>query len=100
RLRHWLGKNPGGVPWLTVSPNCPYFARTLPSLISDETKPEDVDTDGEDHAADEARYFVMSRPTPGSITTKPAPQEWSIGWLKARSASLPGLLGRRETHVG
>jgi hypothetical protein len=28
----------------------------------DEHKPEDLDTDGEDHVADEVRYFCMSRP--------------------------------------
>lgn len=71
RFRHWLGLAPDGQPWMQVSPMCTYFARTIPSLISDETKPEDVDTDGEDHAADEARYFFMSRPMPNA-TSKPA----------------------------
>jgi hypothetical protein len=28
----------------------------------DAKRPEDVDTDGEDHAADELRYACMSRP--------------------------------------
>jgi hypothetical protein len=28
----------------------------------DVQRPEDVDTDGEDHAADETRYACMSRP--------------------------------------
>ena len=28
----------------------------------DEHKPEELDTEGEDHAADEWRYFCMSRP--------------------------------------
>ena len=31
-------------------------------MLYDEHKPEDLDTDGEDHVADEARYFCMSRP--------------------------------------
>ena len=34
--------------------------RTIPSLIHSETKPEDVDSDGEDHAADTTRYLLMS----------------------------------------
>lgn len=46
----------------TVSPNCKDFIRTFPILIHDEIKVEDINTDGEDHAADEARYAVMSRP--------------------------------------
>lgn len=47
---------------LTVSPSCRDFIRTVPILIHDEKKVEDIDTTGEDHAADETRYAVMSRP--------------------------------------
>lgn len=64
RLREWLQIAPDGKPWLMVHPDCAYLIRTLPSLVSDATKPEDVDTDGEDHSADALRYFVMSRPSP------------------------------------
>jgi hypothetical protein len=38
--------------------------RTLPALIHDEHDPEDVDTDGEDHAPDAWRYGLMTRPKP------------------------------------
>lgn len=100
RFRHWLGPSPDGTPWLTASPTCTYFARTIPSLVSDETKPEDVDTDGEDHAADEARYFVMSRPAPGVLGKAKPPAEWSLGWLKHLSQKPSGLLGGREVRVG
>lgn len=34
--------------------------RTIPALVHDDTHPEDLDTDGEDHAADVDRYFLMS----------------------------------------
>lgn len=64
RLRHWLRLAPDGRPWLQSSPRCDYFNRTLPALISDPHKPEDVWSEGEDHAADEARYFATSRPMP------------------------------------
>jgi hypothetical protein len=37
-------------------------------LQHDEVKAEDVDTDGEDHAADDWRYMCMSRPW---ASTKP-----------------------------
>lgn len=100
RLRHWLGKSPDGTPWLQSSPLCAYFNRTIPSLVSDETHPEDVDTDGEDHAADEARYFVMSRPAPGISSQKKETPEWSIGWLKGRMAQTVSRLSRREVRVG
>ena len=39
---------------------CVNSIRTIPALIHDEIRPEDVDTDGEDHAADADRYFLMS----------------------------------------
>lgn len=51
-----------GYPQMYVFENCKAFIRTLPLLVYHETRVEDLDTKGEDHAADEARYFCMSRP--------------------------------------
>ena len=42
--------------------NCKHFIRTIPMLCYDEHKLEDIDTDMEDHIADEWRYACMSRP--------------------------------------
>jgi len=95
RLRHWLRDAPDGVPWLLVHPDCAYLARTLPSLVSAVTKPEDVDSDGEDHAADALRYFVMSRPAPGQGTATPVATPWSLKWVKAQQPVARGLLARR-----
>lgn len=44
---------------------CDDSIRTIPVLQHDDTNSEDLDTDGEDHAADETRYAVMSRPWQG-----------------------------------
>jgi phage terminase large subunit len=97
RLREWLRTAPDGKPWLMVHPDCPYLIRTLPSLVSDEHKPEDVDTDGEDHAADALRYFVMGRPSPGSLASKAPPKPGTLGWLKKQWDSQPvGVLARRS----
>lgn len=49
-------------PMLYVFSTCTNLIRTLPAAQHDETKPEDVDTDGEDHALDALRYACMSRP--------------------------------------
>lgn len=49
-------------PMLYVFATCTDLIRTLPALQHDEHKPEDVDTEGEDHAGDECRYACMSRP--------------------------------------
>jgi hypothetical protein len=43
----------------------------MPLLQYDEHKPEDLDTDGEDHVADEVRYFLMNRPIKPRIPKKP-----------------------------
>ena len=51
-----------GVPMLYFLEQCDDTIRTLPVLQHDETDPEDLDTDAEDHAYDETRYACMSRP--------------------------------------
>jgi hypothetical protein len=51
-----------GPAMLFVFSTCRDFIRTVPVLQHDAMRPEDLDTDGEDHVADEARYACMSRP--------------------------------------
>lgn len=41
---------------------CKNFIRTVPNLTYSATKPEDIDTDLEDHIYDECRYVMMERP--------------------------------------
>ena len=45
-----------------VFETCKDFIRTIPLMIYDDHHPEDLDTDLEDHIADETRYALMSRP--------------------------------------
>ena len=45
-----------------VFDNCRAFIRTIPLLQFSKTEPEDLDTEQEDHVADEWRYLCMSRP--------------------------------------
>lgn len=49
-------------PMLYVFSTCPHLIRTLPALQHDVDRPEDVDTEGEDHGPDAIRYGCMSRP--------------------------------------
>lgn len=51
-----------GYPRMYVLDSCKDFIRTVPGLQYDAHKVEDIDTEGEDHIADEWRYFCMSRP--------------------------------------
>lgn len=57
-----FGEPYGQRPMMYVFSTCTDFIRTVPVLQHDENRPEDIDTDSEDHAADEARYGCMSRP--------------------------------------
>ena len=41
---------------------CKGFIRTIPLMMYDTCRPEDLDSSLEDHIADEWRYFCMSRP--------------------------------------
>lgn len=63
-LRPYQGPEDRLTAKLQVFSTCTELIRTLPELQHDKRNPEDVDTDGEDHAADELRYAVMSRPKP------------------------------------
>jgi hypothetical protein len=49
-------------PMLFVFETCVDWWRTMPLMQHDKTKVEDIDTDMEDHVADEVRYACMSRP--------------------------------------
>lgn len=43
---------------LFVTEECPAFIETVPVLPRDENDLDDIDTDAEDHVADESRYFI------------------------------------------
>lgn len=51
-----------GFPMFYVFRSCKDFIRTIPNLVYDEKKVEDIDTDGEDHIYDEQRYLFMEHP--------------------------------------
>lgn len=62
QCQYRLAFDKNGFAMMYVFENCKDFARTIPTLVYDERKVEDLNTDGEDHIADEWRYFCMSRP--------------------------------------
>lgn len=47
-------------PGLFVVRDCAQFIRTVPTIPRDEKDLDDVDTDAEDHIADESRYMLLS----------------------------------------
>lgn len=59
-LHQYLRWTPETAPKLRFFKNCTNAIRTIPSLIHDELHPEDLDSDGEDHAADSLRYGLVT----------------------------------------
>lgn len=77
RYMRWTEHTPSK---LKIFDTCVNMIRTIPTLIHDDTNPEDVDTRGEDHAADELRYFLQTlreQKTPRPET----PAQKRLRWL-------------------
>lgn len=74
QMHYRLAFDADGYPMLYVFSNCKAFIRTIPLLVYDDVKVEDLDTDMEDHVADESRYACMSRP----ISPRIPPEEEKI----------------------
>ena len=62
----------GDKPLIYFLENCKDTIRTLPVIQHSKTKVEDLDTEAEDHAVDDVRYAVMSRPRTNSLGTHQA----------------------------
>lgn len=67
-------------PWLTVDPSCKYLIRTMAEAVADKDKPEDVDTECDDHALDALRYGAMSRPPVWSMRAQRAADLPANSW--------------------
>jgi hypothetical protein len=75
-MRARLRGQEDGSAMLYTFDTCREFIRTVPLCQHDRDNPEDMDTDGEDHAADETRYACMSRPWfPNKIDAEEAPTQ-------------------------
>lgn len=48
-VHDWLSLAPDGMPYWIITESCPNLIRTLPQLVYDDNKVDDVDTDMEDH---------------------------------------------------
>lgn len=72
QLHYRLRFDDDGYPMLYFFKGCKHSIRTLPMMIYDEHKPEDVDTEMEDHAPDMIRYACMRNPiNPPQAEPKP-----------------------------
>jgi len=97
-------------PRLRFVASCKAAIRTIPALPYDVTKPEDVDTDAEDHAYDGVCAYLMSRPIKPDKPPKPRDPEKHEGfvgkrrrevWKEAiRQARTPSTAGRQNPLAG
>mgnify|MGYP003654202830 FL=1 len=87
---HW---NETTIPdFYVLNGSCPNLVRTIPNMIFDEKRPEDLDTTLEDHALDALRYALTHVQTPTKIEAKskdqldyekllnPDPEGWNYTW--------------------
>lgn len=70
-----------GRPMLYIFSTCTHLIRTLPALQHDVDRPEDVDTEGEDHAPDALRYGCMARPYVRKVPTHEPGKILAVGAL-------------------
>ena len=77
QMHYRLRFDDNGIPMMYIFSTCKSFIRTIPRLQYDKIRPEDIDTDLEDHIADETRYICMARPItpPKAEKTKPKPYD-------------------------
>lgn len=75
QLHKRLAFDETGRPLLYVMRSCRHTIRTIPALVYDPMRPEDVNTAGEDHIYDALRYFLMSRPAgPEKVRVRERPR--------------------------
>lgn len=74
QVRGRLAPESDDLPLLYFLSNNTHLIRTIPALQHDEDKIEDLDTDQEDHGADELAMAAMSRPRTLKQKPKPLPR--------------------------
>jgi hypothetical protein len=73
RMRGIEMESGGFMPLVFCFSTCAHSIRTIPVLQHDKNRAEDVDSETEDHCADEWRYECMSRPLSQIQPQKPKP---------------------------
>lgn len=68
RVRSWLDvktwQNGEQSPSLVIHPSCVVLLRTLPTLVSAKTDPDDIDATPDEYPAEGVGHYAMSRPMP------------------------------------
>lgn len=77
QVHHRLAFDKNGYPMMYVFNTCRQFIRTLPNLVYDAVKVEDIDTTQEDHSYDACRYMLMTCPIASRVEVEEKPKLWS-----------------------
>jgi len=75
-FREFLRVPDEGRPYLVFTSNCINCIETIPNLVKSNKNPEDVNTEGDDHAADAIRYGLMYIDKPFIRTPYKEMMEW------------------------
>lgn len=87
-----------GRPMVYFADTCLHTIRTFPMAQHDSLRPEDLDTDGEDHCLDTTRYACMARPYVRELPQPKVRHDSVIGTAdNVMQVRLPGMadLNRR-----
>ena len=84
---------------LQVFKNCYDFIRTFPALVHDNIKIEDLDSGGEDHAADAIRYGIMSNPSPARTPLELKQIQFNQHMRKERERKRKQMRGLRYPYI-
>jgi hypothetical protein len=83
QVRARLEGDADGRPMVLMFATCRDLIRTLPAMQHDDARPEDIDTDAEDHAVDECRYAMMSRPWVRDAVKPKVIDSWDAAFERA-----------------
>lgn len=98
RVHEYLADAPDELPYWQTFDTCANLVRTLPELVHDDHRVEDVSDKCEDHAPESARYGLMSRPSPKVIKPIPDHDHTMEGRVRRHMEQLTkrGTTKRRE----
>jgi hypothetical protein len=89
QVRSRLVGDADGRPMLLMFSTCRDLIRTLPAMQHDDARPEDIDTDAEDHSVDALRYGLMSRPFIRDAEKPVVRDSWDAAFRRAHEDAEP-----------
>lgn len=77
QVHYRLAFDSEGLPMIYFFDTCKNIIRTLPQLCYDPSRPEDVDTNQEDHLYDALKYFLMANPISARVCEKQKTEDYN-----------------------